>query len=76
MCKFYMGAEDKVLEERLKRLFRSVYREKPESSRSVSLPLVMMEGLLMRTEQESREAYFVALRRRDSVKREDVVGGS
>jgi 21S rRNA (uridine2791-2'-O)-methyltransferase len=37
VCKFYQGSEDKVLERRLKKLFERVVREKPESSRSVSL---------------------------------------
>jgi len=36
VCKFYQGAEDKELEKRLRQMFRSVHREKPESSRSVS----------------------------------------
>lgn len=36
VCKFYQGAEDKQLEARLKKMFGAVYREKPESSRSVS----------------------------------------
>ncbi len=35
MCKFYQGAEDKVLEMRLKKVFEKVHREKPESSRKV-----------------------------------------
>jgi 21S rRNA (uridine2791-2'-O)-methyltransferase len=38
VCKFYQGAEDKQLEGELKKMFRAVYREKPESSRNVSLP--------------------------------------
>ncbi len=37
VCKFYQGSEDKALELRLKALFAKVHREKPESSRSVSL---------------------------------------
>ncbi|KAM0308536.1 hypothetical protein ACHAO8_009902 [Botrytis cinerea] len=41
-----MGAEDKELELKLRKMFAVVHREKPESSRS-----------------ESKEAYFVALRR-------------
>ncbi|TGO88601.1 hypothetical protein BPOR_0152g00070 [Botrytis porri] len=41
-----MGAEDKELELKLRKMFAMVHREKPESSRS-----------------ESKEAYFVALRR-------------
>ncbi|PQE04531.1 hypothetical protein CJF31_00007373 [Rutstroemia sp. NJR-2017a BVV2] len=55
VCKFYQGAEDKQLEKQLRRMFGSVHREKPESSRS-----------------ESKEAYFVALRRKDNVKVEDM----
>ncbi|KAH0562267.1 hypothetical protein GP486_003040, partial [Trichoglossum hirsutum] len=34
ICKFYQGAEDELLESRLMKLFQSVHREKPESSRS------------------------------------------
>jgi len=37
VCKFYQGQEDKMLEKRLKSLFEKVHREKPESSRSVSM---------------------------------------
>lgn len=36
VCKFYQGSEDKLLEQKLRKLFAKVYREKPESSRSVS----------------------------------------
>jgi 21S rRNA (uridine2791-2'-O)-methyltransferase len=36
VCKFYQGSEDKALEQRLKRLFEKVHRDKPESSRKVS----------------------------------------
>ena len=36
VCKFYQGSEDKALEQKLKTLFHKVYREKPDSSRSVS----------------------------------------
>jgi 21S rRNA (uridine2791-2'-O)-methyltransferase len=35
VCKFYQGAEDKDFEKELKKMFRTVHREKPESSRSV-----------------------------------------
>ncbi|KAF2835135.1 23S ribosomal RNA methyltransferase [Patellaria atrata CBS 101060] len=55
LCKFYQGAEDKILETRLRRLFEKVHREKPESSRS-----------------ESKEAYFVGLRRKETPIREEV----
>ncbi|KAJ9625561.1 2' O-ribose methyltransferase [Taxawa tesnikishii (nom. ined.)] len=57
LCKFYQGAEDKLFETRLRKLFDKVHREKPESSRS-----------------ESKEAYFVALRRKPDVPRELVFG--
>ncbi|KAG5928585.1 hypothetical protein E4U42_000393 [Claviceps africana] len=50
VCKFYQGGEDKKFEDKLKRMFSKVSREKPDSSRS-----------------ESREAYFVALRRKRGV---------
>ncbi|KAK7565674.1 FtsJ-like methyltransferase-domain-containing protein [Phyllosticta citricarpa] len=39
ICKFYQGAEDKLLEKALKRLFDRVHRLKPEASRNVRLPL-------------------------------------
>ncbi|ELR07317.1 hypothetical protein GMDG_02497 [Pseudogymnoascus destructans 20631-21] len=58
VCKFYQGAEDKQLENRLKKLFGAVHREKPESSRS-----------------ESKESYFVALRRKEAAKYADIFGG-
>ena len=35
VCKFYQGSEEKAFENRLKKLFTKVVREKPESSRSV-----------------------------------------
>jgi 23S rRNA U2552 (ribose-2'-O)-methylase RlmE/FtsJ len=35
ICKFYQGAEDKDIERELRKMFRTVHREKPESSRSV-----------------------------------------
>ena len=42
VCKFYQGAEDKVLEGKLKELFKKVNREKPESSRSVRFMIVLV----------------------------------
>ncbi|KUI74262.1 Ribosomal RNA large subunit methyltransferase E [Cytospora mali] len=36
ICKFYQGAEDKVLQKLLQKMFKKVHREKPESSRSDS----------------------------------------
>ena len=35
VCKFYQGAEDKLLESRIRRLFEKVNRDKPTASRSV-----------------------------------------
>ncbi|KAL1903312.1 2' O-ribose methyltransferase [Sporothrix stenoceras] len=55
VCKFYQGAEDKALENRLKKMFNKVVREKPESSRS-----------------ESKESFFVALRRKKDVTWDDI----
>lgn len=71
VCKFYQGSEDKHLEMQLKRLFATVHREKPESSRSVSRDFV---GQIFHTDnvQESKEAYFVALRRKSEVNKQDV----
>ncbi|KAH8820982.1 cell division protein ftsj [Xylogone sp. PMI_703] len=57
VCKFYQGAEDKQLETQLKKLFSTVYREKPESSRN-----------------ESKEAYFVSIRRKRDVSWAEIVG--
>ena len=37
MCKFYAGAEDKLLERRLNDAFSFVARTKPQSSRKVGL---------------------------------------
>lgn len=38
VCKFYQGAEDKLLQTKLQKMFEHVHREKPESSRKVSVP--------------------------------------
>ncbi|KAI9725383.1 MAG: 2' O-ribose methyltransferase [Chrysothrix sp. TS-e1954] len=56
VCKFYQGSEDKLLERKLRRMFRKVHRDKPDASR-----------------QESREAYFVALRRKEGLSKVDVL---
>jgi 21S rRNA (uridine2791-2'-O)-methyltransferase len=45
VCKFYQGAEDKQLEGELRKMFKAVYREKPESSRSVSFLATRSEYL-------------------------------
>ncbi|KAL9058320.1 MAG: hypothetical protein Q9162_001775 [Coniocarpon cinnabarinum] len=55
VCKFYQGAEDKLLEKRIRRLFEKTHRDKPSASRS-----------------ESREGYFVALRRKAAPQKADV----
>ncbi|KAL1881433.1 hypothetical protein VTK73DRAFT_3951 [Phialemonium thermophilum] len=36
VCKFYQGSEDKAFEKKLKKMFKRVHREKPESSRQSS----------------------------------------
>lgn len=38
VCKYYQGPGEKEFENELKRLFYRVYREKPDSSRSVGFP--------------------------------------
>jgi 21S rRNA (uridine2791-2'-O)-methyltransferase len=87
VCKFYQGAEDKAFEDLLKKMFARVHREKPESSRSVSsfpfLSWILFPFhdngwiwsclLSMLTPgQESKEAFFVALRRKGDVSLEDI----
>lgn len=37
VAKFYQGSEDKLLEQKICRLFHKVHRDKPSASRSVSL---------------------------------------
>lgn len=76
ICKFYQGSEDKAFEALLRRLFTKVHREKPESSRKAS-PIVAAssrdrEEICADIVQDSREAFFVALRRRGDVRLEDV----
>lgn len=73
MCKFYQGVEDKTLEKRLKALFGKVHREKPESSRSVGLssPSTGFQATDISI-QESKEAYFVATRRKADIPKEVV----
>lgn len=71
LCKFYQGSEDKALETRLKRLFAKVHREKPDSSRSVRHPNLRLE-CSADPNQESKEAYFVALRRKEAPTRDEV----
>jgi len=36
VCKFYQGSEDRLLEQKLKKMFHKVHREKPDSSRKES----------------------------------------
>lgn len=64
LCKFYQGAEDKALELKLRALFERVHREKPASSRKVR-----HQVMYSLTIQESKESYFLALRRRPDVDR-------
>jgi 21S rRNA (uridine2791-2'-O)-methyltransferase len=79
VCKFYQGAEDKAFERLLKKMFDRVHREKPESSRSVSrlsmpLPSRSHSVKISFVLQESREAFFVALRRKGEVTLADLEG--
>ncbi|KAI4103965.1 MAG: hypothetical protein L6R37_003527 [Teloschistes peruensis] len=75
VCKFYQGSEDRALEDRLKALFSKVQREKPESSRSVCLPLaVCLEGRLADLSKISKESFFIALRRKGGVGNADMQG--
>lgn len=71
LCKFYQGSEEKAFETKLKRLFAKVSREKPESSRSVSCDGISYTTLTDKW-QASKEAYFVALRRKEDPTREEV----
>lgn len=51
-------------------MFKSVHREKPESSRNVSG--TMATNTIADVVQESKEAFFVALRRKKVAKAEEV----
>lgn len=72
ICKFYQGAEDKQLEKQLKELFQKVHRLKPESSRSVKISIEMIYMSFTDRQQESKEAYFVALGRKHLASREAI----
>ncbi|OHE94685.1 FtsJ-like methyltransferase [Colletotrichum orchidophilum] len=67
VCKFYQGSEDKEFEKKLKTLFAKVFREKPESSRSVWIESRIVGWMMLTQLQDSKEAYFVALRRKGNV---------
>ncbi|UQC75930.1 FtsJ-like methyltransferase [Colletotrichum lupini] len=67
VCKFYQGSEDREFEKKLKTLFAKVFREKPESSRSVGTESHIVYGNTLTRSQDSKEAYFVALRRKGNV---------
>lgn len=69
VCKFYQGAEDKSFELRLKKLFEKVVREKPDASRKVGRFAQCYGKSTDVSTQESKEAYFVALRRKPNVER-------
>jgi 23S rRNA U2552 (ribose-2'-O)-methylase RlmE/FtsJ len=43
VCKYYQGAEDKVLETKLKKLFEKVHRDKPDASRKASNQIIDTE---------------------------------
>lgn len=46
VCKFYAGAEDKLLKTKLQKLFQHVHREKPDSSRKVRIGTGRSFGLV------------------------------
>jgi 21S rRNA (uridine2791-2'-O)-methyltransferase len=71
LCKFYQGAEEKAFETKLKRLFAKVSREKPDSSRTVCC-FALYKKTSTDYYQESKEAYFVALRRKETPTKEEV----
>lgn len=71
LCKFYQGPEDKDFEVKLRRLFTKVHREKPESSRSVCND-TFITLMKLTPYQQSKEAYFLALRRKENPTREEV----
>jgi 21S rRNA (uridine2791-2'-O)-methyltransferase len=71
LCKFYQGTEEKAFETKLKRLFAKVHREKPDSSRTVCY-FTFYRRTGTDCHQESKEAYFVALRRKETPTREEV----
>ncbi|KAG5966589.1 hypothetical protein E4U58_002499 [Claviceps cyperi] len=57
VCKFYQGAEDKKLEDQLKKIFDYVCREKPEASRAESneayfVALRRKHGVQLKLEEE------------------------
>lgn len=66
ICKFYQGNEDQEFETRLKSLFQRVHREKPDSSRKVPiLPRALSQReLKLKLSKESKEVYFIGLRRK------------
>jgi 21S rRNA (uridine2791-2'-O)-methyltransferase len=72
LCKFYQGPEDKSFETKLRRLFTKVHREKPDSSRSVRLLTWFCFSPPTDWSQESKEGYFVALRRKETPTSDEV----
>ena len=73
ICKFYQGAEDKAFEKKLKALFEKVHREKPESSRNVGfIAVTIRQDDTDMIVQDSKEAYFIALRRKEAPERDEV----
>ncbi|KAL1629504.1 2' O-ribose methyltransferase [Diplodia seriata] len=64
VCKFYQGSEDKALEKKLRRLFEKVFREKPDSSRSNRVDMFDF--------QESKEFFFIGIRRKPDPPKEEV----
>ncbi|KAB8345999.1 hypothetical protein FH972_023050 [Carpinus fangiana] len=73
VCKFYQGNEDRLLEKKLKRLFVRVHREKPQASRQVCPTSPSSNtSFPADNDKESREGYFICLKRKESATKEDV----
>lgn len=71
MCKYYQGNEEKLLETKLRRLFQRVHRDKPDASRKVG-GLINDASTTADIVQESREGFFVALRRKEAPSKQEV----
>lgn len=72
VCKFYQGPDDKQFEKNLKKVFRRVFRSKPESSRKVTA-LPLHNGHKLTALQESKECFFVAKELKKGVSKKDLV---
>lgn len=80
MCKFYQGPEDRLLRDRLAAVFEKVIQDKPLASRPVCFSLFLLLTTtttstcvcILKGAQESRENYFVALKKKAIVDKAEV----